>query len=134
MNRKKLDLSQVGATFSSEFSFLTGKFKINDLTLDIAESHFTKLMNNPGVYVFWNEAYGVIKVGKSQSNAKLRALQHIRDNTRNDHVEMSSLKNDSKTHLILFNITILQDIHWILSLEYFMEKNLYPIIPSDRSG
>ena len=47
---------------------------------------------------------------------------------------MKSLKGDSEARLILFNVQNSADIHWILGLEYFMEKKLDPEIPSGRSG
>lgn len=134
MKRKKLSLPEVKAVFSSEYSSLLGKFDIHDLTLDKVEGDTSLPVNSPGIYVFWNEEFGVIKVGKSQSNSKVRSLQHIRDNTRNDELEMKSLKSHPKTHLILFNILLKRDMHWLLGLELYMEQNLFPLIPAGRVG
>ena len=127
-------LSKIKATFGSEYSSLLGKFSIHDLTLDVADADTSENVNKPGVYVYWKEEFGVIKVGKSQTNSRVRALQHIRDNSRNDKLEMKSLANDSCTHLILFNIILDKDIHWILGLEHFLEMNLKPLIPQGRVG
>ena len=134
MKRRKLSLPEVKAVFSSEYSSLLGKFDIYDLTLDKAEGDTSLAVNSPGIYVFWNENFGAIRAGKSQSNSKVRSLQHIRDNTRNDELEMKSLKNDPKTHLILFNILLKRDMHWLLGLELYMEQNLFPLIPAVRVG
>jgi len=98
------------------------------------ENESDGLVNCPGVYVHWRADHGVIKVGKSQSNAKSRAFEHIRDNTRNELFEMKTLKNDSNARLLLFNVPKLEDIHWILSAEAFLDKKLDPLIASGRIG
>lgn len=127
-------IPEVIKIFRSEFSALLTKFVIFDLTLDTASDNRDAGVDRPGVYVYWKAGLGVIKVGKSQSNARARALQHIRDNTKNVRLQMSGLANDSSCHLILFTVPNDGDIHWVLSLEYFLEKNLEPVIRSDRSG
>ena len=127
-------MTEVLELFRSEFTPLLGKFVVHDLTLDAAPSNTDRSVNRPGVYVFWKEGYGVIKVGKSQHNSKARALEHIRDNTKNERLEMSVLANDPSCHLLLFNVPRDADLHWILGLEGFFEWNLKPIIPSGRTG
>lgn len=95
-------IPEVIKIFRSEFSALSAKFAIHDLTLDTASGTRDADVDRPGVYVYWKADLGVIKVGKSQSNARARALQHIRDNTKNDRLQMSGLANDSSCHLILY--------------------------------
>lgn len=84
-----LELSDVLEIVRSEFSPLLGKFAVYDLTLDSAPKNADGGVNKPGVYILWKECLGVIKVGKSQRNSKARALEHIRDNTRNEKLEMA---------------------------------------------
>ena len=132
--RRVFTLPEVKAVFSSEYSALLGKFTETILTLDKADSDVSGPANSPGIYIFWKEEYGVIKVGKSQANSRVRALQQIRDNSKADGLEMKSLKGDPETYLLLLNILLPQDMHWILGLEYYLEKNLYPYIPQGRVG
>jgi len=80
---KKLSIPEIKEKFSSEFSILKSKFTIIELSISEALNNGTKEVNMPGIYVYWHPAHGVIKVGKSQSNSKKRALEHIRDNTNN---------------------------------------------------
>jgi hypothetical protein len=47
---------------------------------------------------------------------------------------MAALANDPSCHLVLFNISQDRDLHWILSLECFLEWNVEPVIRSVRSG
>ncbi|MBA1149113.1 hypothetical protein H0Z60_18855 [Ectothiorhodospiraceae bacterium WFHF3C12] len=91
-------------------------------------------INRPGVYVHWRLDEGVIKVGKSQSNAKSRAFEHLRDNTKANGFEMRELQDDESARLILFNIRLDRDLHWILSAEAFLDQALNPLIPSGRLG
>jgi len=109
-------LSEVKAIFSKEFSLLEDKFNLLVLDIDDALDNSTNEVNRPGVYVFWRPKDGVIKVGKSQSNSKKRALEHIRDNTHNADINMSSLPDEKEVKLLLFNIIDDKDLHWILSL------------------
>jgi hypothetical protein len=129
-----LTIDEVLNTFRGEYSTLLGKFAVHDLTLDKAPEDIDSSVNAPGVYVFWKQGHGVIKVGKSQTNSKVRALQHIYDNTKNEKIEMTTLEKDQNCHLLLFNVAKQSDLHWILSLECFFEWNLKPVIPSRRCG
>lgn len=129
-----LSISDVKSLFEKEFFPLLKKFNVYELSLIDAANNGTMEINSPGIYVFWHPDYGVIKVGKSQSNSKKRALEHIRDNTSNSKIEMASLKDDSKTKLLLLNIADKDNLHWILSLEAFMEWNAKPIINAGRMG
>lgn len=129
-----LSLEDVTLLFQREFSSLLDRFNVYELLLDEAQINGTPEVNSPGVYLFWHPDYGVIKVGKSQSNAKKRSLEHLRDNTSNDKLEMASLQGDPKAKLLLFNIASQSDLHWVLSLEAFLEWNSDPLINSARMG
>jgi len=127
-------LLDVKNIFEDEFFFLVNKFKIFELSIQDAYNNSTEEVNSPGIYVFWHPKFHVIKVGKSQSNSKKRSLEHIRDNTNNEKIHMSQLKEDKDAKLLLFNIVNKKDIHWLLSLEAFMEWNTLPIIKASRMG
>jgi len=127
-------ISDVKKAFEREFSSLLDKFKVFELELEAAANNSDNDVNSPGVYMFWHPDYGVIKVGKSQSNSKKRALEHIRDDTSNERISMATLKEDPNVRLILFNIIDESNLHWILSLEAFMEWNLSPVIHAARMG
>ena len=131
---KKLSLPEVKEKFSKEFSTLESKFTITELSISDALNNGTEEINKPGIYVYWHPAHGVIKVGKSQSNSKKRALEHIRDNTHNSEINMNELPTDKEAILLLFNIKNSSDLHWLLSLEAFMEWNTSPSIKAGRIG
>lgn len=88
---------------------------------------------HPGVYVFFLEG-AVIKVGRHLTNSRKRALEHIRDNTKNDEFEMAYLKENVRAKVLLFNLENPEDYHWSASAEMFLEKRLNPIIKSKRQG
>jgi hypothetical protein len=90
----------------------------------------------PGVYVFLHDDV-CIKVGKSQTNASKRALQHCgSDDTHSadDKWHMSKLLNDDKTLLLVYALNQRESEHWLLALENFLERTLQPAIPSKRNG
>lgn len=90
-----------------------------------------------GVYVFVNDDWGCIKVGKSQSNALKRALQHCgSDNTssKDKTIQMAELRHCDKTHLLVFALQKSDSMHWVLALEHFLENKLQPKIHSVRNG
>lgn len=132
MNRRLLSADEVEAIARAEFQQLLDRFQVQYLPLNLARADRSREVNAPGVYVYWSAQYGVIKVGKSESNSKTRALQHIRDHTRKNDLDMATLLGDSNTTLILFNLKSDSDMHWVLSLERFLEKNLDPYIQSHR--
>lgn len=127
-------LSEVKDIFLEEFSPIKDKFNVIELYIKDAVNNFTVEVNRPGVYAFWHPKHGVIKIGKSQANSKKRALEHIRDNTHNKNIDMKSLSDENDTILLLFNIVNDNDLHWLLSLEAFLEWNTSPAIPADRIG
>jgi len=129
-----ISLSEVKNKFSNEFSSLESKFNVIELPINNALNNGAEEVNRPGIYVFWHPENGVIKVGKSQSNSKKRALEHIRDNTHNSDINMNTLPNKKETILLLFNIINNNDLHWLLSLEAFMELKTSPAIKAGRVG
>lgn len=130
-----LSIANVKSLFEREFSSLSDKFNIFELSINEANKNGSEEINSSGFYIFWHPAHGVIKVGKSQYNSKKRSLEHIRDNTLNKTIEMASLKEDQKTKLLLLNIVNPDNnLHWILSLEAFMAWSVKPEIKAGRTG
>jgi len=93
-----------------------------------------------GVYVFIHEEYGCLKVGKSNSNASKRALEHLRDNThsKDGAIQMAELRSSDKTYMLIFALEKEDYIHWVLALEHYLEKALRKTlrlrIPTIRNG
>jgi hypothetical protein len=120
----------------NEFGFKEGLFEpiaIRMDALDCAEFEATKVA---GVYVFVHDDIGCIKVGKSQSNASKRALQHCgSDNTtsKDGKVRMAELDR-GKTSLLIFALRKEDSTHWLLALEHYLEKTSNPRISSQRNG
>ena len=130
MDRPKLTRDEVRACFSREFSSLLGRFVTFDYTVTDARGSSEACATNPGVYVWWHPARGVIKVGCSIENSRHRALQHIgKDNTGRI---MTEIGNDPATRMLLFNVRDLADRHWVLALEKYLEWHTYPEISSRK--
>jgi hypothetical protein len=127
----ELTPEDVKARFESEFCSILGKFAVYDITLDTIKEYSAPFLWKPGVYVFWKASKGVIKVGRHLANSCKRALEHINDNTGNI---MKELEDDPDTHLILFNVKLFKDRHWVAALEIFLELELKPEVPSGRLG
>ena len=134
LERSIFTCEEVVEIFETEFAPIRDKFSIHNLGLSEARNNSVRPINGPGVYVYWRHDLGVIKVGKSQSNSKSRAFEHLRDNTRTKALEMSMLKNDTSVRLILFNVLRPEDAHWVPSVEAFMDQAAHPLIPSGRIG
>jgi hypothetical protein len=84
-------------------------------TLSCPEFEATKVA---GVYVFIHEESGCLKVGKSQSNASKRALQHCsNDNTssKDGTIQMAQLRQSKKTYMLIFALQKPESVHWLLS-------------------
>lgn len=133
-DRRRLSQDEVISLFECEFGFVKERFVVRNISLHEAKTNQETSVNSPGIYVHWLNDLGVIKVGKSQSNSKKRALEHIKDNTKNNDFEMRLLDTDKGARLILFNILDKTNVHWLLSLEAFMDWNSNPVIQSDRIG
>lgn len=133
-SRPTLSQDEVKATFAKEFAPIKDKFLVHDLPLADAEHDSTPEVNSPGVYVHWHPQLGVVKVGKAQDNSKSRAFEHYRDGTKNQYCDMRTLRSDSNTRLILFNVRATSDVHWVLSVEAYLERALHPLIRAGRIG
>ncbi|WP_339880780.1 hypothetical protein [uncultured Algoriphagus sp.] len=119
--------------FEAEFNFIKHKFRIIDLKLSEVKSSMEEFVYHPGVYIFYNST-SVIKVGRHLVNCRKRALEHVRDNTRNEHLEMRELVSDSASRILLINSKKVEDRHWVAAVELFMETHLSPVIKSKRLG
>ena len=91
----------------------------------------------PGVYVLVHEDQGYIKVGKSQSNASKRALEHFNKSiTVKEYVDLGmwGLRQSERMYMLIFAFQNQEEMHWILALENYLERKLKPIIRSKRNG
>ena len=122
--------------FESEFGPLTSHFKRFDFTEREARKSQEDKVWHPGVYVWYSESQGIIRVGKSFTNSRKRALEHIRDNTGG---VMQRLEERGELRLQLFNLkefdsTDAPKLHWVAALEVLFEHQLKIHIPSKRIG
>jgi hypothetical protein len=129
-----LTKEEVISLFKNEFSHLAETFITFELSVEEARNSKNNDEARPGVYVYWHPEYGVLKTGKSQDNSRKRALEHIRDNTSHENIQMALLGKDAHTIVLLFNIKNDSDLHWVLALEAYMEWNANPKIKSARMG
>jgi len=129
-----MNIEEIKRRFISEFGATSNGFDIIDLCVEEAVSTVNPKCNRPGVYVYWHPEYDVVLVGKSQSNSKKRALQHIKDNSGNNVVSMNYFEGDSRLRILLFNISEDNFKHWVLALEAFFEWNIRPVIKAWRIG
>lgn len=122
--REDFGTSPVGCFESSVFS-------LNNLSSGAFER--TK---RPGVYVFFSQQHGCIKVGRHLQNASKRALEHLTDNTtsKDGSLQMKNLSGNEDIKLLIFNVEDKRDLHWVVALEFFLEARLDPQIPSGRNG
>ena len=114
--------------FREEFGRLTDLFAVFTLTYDDAAQTADPLVARPGVYVHHSRGE-VVKVGRSFTNARKRALEHIRDDTGG---RMANLGSHDSDRLILF--TIDDALHWVSALEVYLELKSDPAIKSRRLG
>jgi hypothetical protein len=120
-----------------EFGPIAERFKAIPLRMDGLNGAEFEATKKPGVYVFVHDKLGCLKVGKSQSNACKRALQHCgADNTtsKDGSIEMAKLPLRNDTHLLCFALQDRESMHWVLALEHFLENTLHPTIKSVRNG
>ncbi len=124
-----VQFEEIKKKFTNEFGIIARRFEIHDLPLSKAEKSRNPSVTQPGVYVFWAPDVGIIRVGRSYSNSRKRALEHIRDNTGG---RMAQLEGNKTVRLFLFNAPIEANRHWIAALEIFFESILNPQIPPGR--
>ena len=125
-----MTVEEITKIAKDEFGVIFRLFTVKVLKMNEVRNSNDPEVPLPGVYVFLKEGK-VIKVGRHIQNSRKRALEHIRDNTNN---EMKLLDNDPSTTLILYNVKNLEKIHWLFSLEVFLEQKLEPKISSKRTG
>ena len=124
--------SRVTKIFKSEFQCISHKFVIIEENVSSLSKSTKDFIHHPGVYVFL-VSDKVIKVGRHLTNSRKRALEHIRDNTRNETFEMKNLGNDPQnSKVLLFNVINENDHHWVAAVEIFLERTLNPVIKSQR--
>lgn len=125
----------IKAIFQNEFGLIADKFQLIDLPVPDLLNAKEDFVWHPGVYVFYS-AEKIIKVGRHLINSRKRALEHIRDNTRNEDLEMKNLAIDPNINIriLLINVKNPADAHWVASVEIFLETYLTPLIRSKRLG
>ena len=141
MTKKELAINK----FKSEFGWIENKFEILDLLADGTPMEYQTIrlvklpsaQNNivwhPGVYVFIGNG-SVYKVGVSVRNSRARVMEHLKVNTRKNGKSIMDIKEAEDRSILLFNVKNPKDNHWLLALECFLEKELDPLIKSDRIG
>lgn len=131
------NINDIKNEFQREFDQIANKFEIIELQADKAlradESLEldAKYVSHPGVYVWWSSEKGPLRVGRSLTNSRKRALEHIRDNTGKI---MAQMANNPDTVLLLFNVKDPSDRHWVAAVEIFLEEKIKPLIKSLRKG
>ena len=126
--KRTWSIKEIRKLFSMEFGFLENRFKF--IAVEAGKWRSTEdEAARPGVYVFWR-AGEVIKVGRSFSNARKRAAEHMRDDTGG---RMNALKEDKQARLLLYTVEA-AEAHWVAALEVFFEEWLNPSIRSKRKG
>lgn len=123
-----MSIDDIIASFRTEFSNLAARFSVFTLTYAEAAQSSDPLVTRPGVYVHHSRGQ-VVKVGRSFSNARKRALEHLRDNTAG---KMANLGSHDSDRLILFTIEAAP--HWVSALEIYLEGKTNPEIKSKRLG
>ncbi|WP_156102275.1 hypothetical protein [Muricauda sp. MAR_2010_75] len=128
-----MTIQEVEEIFITEFQAVFDRFTIiEEDVLSLASSN-KDYIYHPGVYVFFLNGK-VIKVGRHLTNSRKRALEHIRDNTRNEGFEMGDLNRNIGVKILLFNLKDANDYHWAASVEMYLETKLDPVIKSKRLG
>ncbi len=119
----------------TKYNFIFDKLIIVEIPIEHIGNASEPDSNLPGVYVHYSPSKGIVKIGKSQKNSRIRSRQHLNATTTKDKTyRMSELKDEPGAKVFLLNVKSSEDIHWLLGLEYYMEKTLKPFISSDRSG
>src|ERR1035437_7571605 len=119
-----------------EFGSIAELFMPIVVRMDSRECEEFQATKSPGVYVYIYEDGSCLKVGKSHLNASKRALEHCRDNTSSDDgaIQMKNLRESDKAYMLVFALQQPKSLHWVLALEYYLEKNQMLQIPSKRNG
>ena len=117
----------------SEFGSIADRFET--LLFSAGEKPSDKNVHRPGVYIFYLEGK-VWKIGKSNTDAYVRCLQHFRDDTgSNKGFGLKQYENDYNMQIMLYLLKVTEDIHWLYALECFLESHYRKnglVIPSAR--
>lgn len=124
---------EIHEKYLEEFNKINDLFIVHELSLDKESMDNPESVFNPGVYVFL-KGNDVIKVGRSFSNSRKRALEHIRDNTQIAEFQMIDLPTYPDAKLLLYNLKEKEKYHWAAALEVYFEDKLEPKIKSKRRG
>lgn len=124
-----MQIQEIKMVFDREFWSVAGKFDTIFLHGNEAWESQDLRVARPGVYIWWKDGQ-VLKVGRNLTNARKRALEHVRDDTGRS---MAILKDDPKVQLILFTVHP-KDYHWVAAVEIYLENELSPKIKSKRQG
>lgn len=143
--------SEIIELFESEFASVKERFEIikvlksQRFTYDNIKNaiHISNdgedIIWHPGVYVFYGNNM-VWRIGRHFTNSRMRALQHIKANTKtkDGKYQIAHLQDISDAELILFNLKKkhIKDLHWVAALEVFFENRLSAdnCIPPKRRG
>ena len=119
----------------TEFGSKAGLFDPILVRMDRRKGDEFDATKRAGVYVYICEPDTCLKVGKSHLNASKRALEHCIDNTKSKDgtILMADHLDSDKTYMLVFALKD-KSKHWVLALEYYLEKTLKPRIPSKRNG
>jgi hypothetical protein len=122
--------------FNNEFGSLHEKFEIIVKSISEVRNANDDFIWKPGCYVWWDSKQGPIKVGRSLSNSRKRALEHLSADYKNieKNTFLANMKSNPNSKLILFNIKDEKDLHWVAAVEIFLERNINPKIPCNRIG
>ena len=126
---RKWSIAEIRKLFSMEFGVLEERVRFFEVE---PPANWLKTGDDaarPGVYVYWHDGR-VVKVGRSLTNARKRAYQHIQHDTQG---KMKVLENDPNARILLFTVS-LEDCRWAAAFEIFLEDRLHPAIPTQRRG
>ena len=119
--------------FNQEFSSILDKFRFIDVSLNEAPNSDIECIWHPGVYIWFHPSAGVLKIGRSLSNARKRALEHARESEETNK-EMRKHADLADVRLLFFNLIIPDDYHWAAAVEILLENKLGPLTRSKRTG
>jgi len=122
---------QICKIFCDEFREISSRFNLFEMRFEETAQSTEDGIAMPGVYIWWHPVHGTLKVGRHLVNSRKRALEHVSADTAG---EMNRLAKEDGVRLLLFNVKTDRDIHWVASLEIFLEKHLEPLIASKRTG
>ncbi|ANO34647.1 hypothetical protein BCU83_18560 [Vibrio breoganii] len=126
-----MDYEHLQALFEKEFEEIAERFKCFNLSIEQARASNEECIWHPGVYIWVHKKDGVLRVGRSLSNSRKRALEHINADTGG---QMRAYGKDETTSLYLFNVRDRDQYHWVAALEIYFENMLRPKIKAGRLG